>query len=102
MSKRVSEWDKLKQKGSLSYKTGVEPIDLFKAGEMIWDWCLGEIIAKAYRSREDFSWSIDEIGNVYKVSQPGEVLKDLEEIIHHAEMLKAVINETREKPTNKV
>lgn len=88
------KWKDIKKKGNPSYKTGkVEPIDLFKDGGILWDWCIGEIIAKAYRNRGQ----ILDIPGPTTVDLAPHILEDLNEIIHYAEMLKSVIEETKEK-----
>ncbi len=71
------EWPaaaKVKEKGNPLYKTGkVEPIDLIRDGGMLWPFALGNIIKYAFRLRL----------NQY----PGGPNKDLEKIIHYAEIL---------------
>ena len=49
------DWDKLKSEGSDHYKTdgGIEPIDLYVAGNMFQDFALASIIKYAFRSRRD-------------------------------------------------
>lgn len=87
-------WKQIKGKGNLEYKSGVnkvEPIDLFKEGGILWNWCIGEIIAKAYRLKGKENWMFISAAPLTKV------VEDLDEIIHHAEMLKAVINEATRK-----
>jgi len=70
------KWYQIKRKGSKHYKTGgVEVIDLLKAGGILQDFARGSIIKYAYRNR------------------PG----DIDKIMHYAEMLKVVINETKTK-----
>lgn len=77
------KWSDLKKKGSLHYKGDtVEPIDLYKGGGILWTWCIGEIIAKAYRSRLR-QGDLDE----HKVKI------DMFKIIHHAEMIISIIEE---------
>ena len=76
-------WIDIKKKGSSHYKgVGVEPIDLYKEGGFLWGWCIGEIIAKAYRSRLK-EGELD----VHKVKV------DMYKIIHHAEMIISLIEE---------
>lgn len=87
-------WKDVKKKGNKDYKSGgVEPIDLFKEGGILWDWCIGEIIAKAYRNR---GLIVDMPGPMIQ-ELVGPVNQDLDELIHHAEMLKVVINEVQPK-----
>jgi uncharacterized protein YkwD len=80
---KMNRWDEIKKKGSSHYKGGkVEPIDLYKEGGFLWSWCIGEIIAKAYRSRlTEGDLDINKV----KV--------DMNKIIHHAEMIISLIEE---------
>ncbi len=75
------EWPaaaRVKEKGNPLYKTGkVEPIDLIRDGGMLWPFALGNIIKYAFRLRS----------NQYPEG-PG---KDLEKIIHYAEILLAEV-----------
>lgn len=76
----MNDWILLKTKGNYRYKSGgVEPIDLFKNGDMLQDFALGCIIKYAYRNRS-------------KVSELPSI-DDLDKIIHYAEMLKEMVNE---------
>jgi len=76
-------WDALKEQGSKHYKTGlVEPIDLYKAGNMFHDKACTDIIKYAYRSRKEVELS-KELFN-----------SNMDKIIHLANLLKALINET--------
>jgi hypothetical protein len=91
---KKSEWTKVKEKGNPVYKTkGIEPIDLFKEGGILWDFAIGSIIKYAYRSR----------GQVVDTPGPtnlemGIIMeRNLNKIIHYAEMLKVVIDETKTK-----
>jgi len=84
------QWDDLKKKGNPIYKTGgIEPIDLYKEGGILWNWCIGEIIAKAYRNRVLLS----DVTAPFTRPSSAKILEDLDEIIHHAEMLKVVVEE---------
>lgn len=76
---REPDWPgTVKAKGAEYYKTGgVEPIDLIKEGGMLWPFALGSIIKYAFRLRL----------NQY----PEGPKKDLEKIIHYAEILLAEI-----------
>lgn len=74
-------WDELKERGSEHYKTGgggVEPIDLIRAGGMLPDFCLGNIIKYAYRSRD---------------TDVPATMKNLEKIRHYADMLEVELQE---------
>jgi hypothetical protein len=69
-------WEELKAKGSDHYKTGeVEPIDLYRAGDMLRDFALGNIIKYAYRNRSGMNFFVP-------VS-----INDMKKIMHYAEML---------------
>lgn len=49
-----AEWQRLKQNGSEHYRTGgIEPLDLYVAGDMFQDFALSSIIKYAFRSRKD-------------------------------------------------
>lgn len=73
----ISEWEKLKAKGSEHYKTGeVEPIDLYKSAGILEDFSIGNIIKYAYR-----------------LKKKGLNGSDIDKIIHYAEMLKALWGE---------
>lgn len=84
-------WEDTKINGSPYYKGGIEPVDLFKQGEILYDFAIGSIIKYAYRSRED--------ANRKQESK----LDDVNKIIHYACMLKVIIeerlNESRTKET---
>ncbi|RLE36898.1 hypothetical protein DRJ17_07665 [Candidatus Woesearchaeota archaeon] len=70
----------LKQKGSEHYKVdGVEPIDLMRSGGMLRDFCIGNIIKYAFRNRSQLGRPISK--------------KDMDKIIHYAEILKALADE---------
>jgi hypothetical protein len=75
------DWTKLKENGSAHYKTGgVEPVDLYLAGDMFEDFALCSIIKYAFRSRR-----AEEIS-------PDLFLKNLDKIIDYAQKLKAAVN----------
>ena len=87
------KWSEVKREGSLYYKIGgTEPIDLFKDGRILWDWCIGEIIAKAYRNRLQ---ALD-IPGPTMIDLAPHITKDLKEIKHYVEMLLAVVEEGTE------
>ena len=47
-----TSWEALKSQGQAHYKTGgVEPVDLYRAGNMFHDFALCSIIKYAFRSR---------------------------------------------------
>ena len=72
-----SEWGDLQQKGESHYKTGwVEPIDLYKSGGILKPFAIASIIKYAFRNRNR------------KI-----VEKDLDKIIHYAEMLRVLCHE---------
>jgi hypothetical protein len=79
--KKPSKWEDLKQRGSDHYKGQgeVEPIDLMKAGGILHDKAIGDIIKYAYRNRREVE------GNVS--------VSDLRKIIHYAEILIALAEE---------
>jgi len=84
------KWSDIKKKGSSHYKGDkIEPIDLYKEGGILWTWCIGEIIAKAYRSRLREG-----------IYNPNKIKEDMNKIIHHAEMIISVI-EGEEKGENR-
>ena len=73
-----STWDALKDQGSQHYKTGgVEPVDLYRAGNMFHDFALCSIIKYAFRSR--LCMDIDK----------ATLDKNLDKIIDYAQKLKA-------------
>lgn len=79
-------WSDLKRKGSGHYKaTGVEPIDLLKAGGILHGFAIGSIIKYAFRNRIV-------PGKPDIVSIP-----DMKKIIHYAEMLISVEEERMRK-----
>jgi hypothetical protein len=78
----LKTWSELKQEGSEHYKSGdVEPIDLYKAGEMFQDFALASIIKYAFRSRTE--QAID--ATTYR--------RNLTKIVHYAELLMAELEE---------
>ncbi len=74
-----STWESLKKKqGSKHYKTGgTEPVDLYRAGDMLKDFALCSIIKYAFRSRREMN--LDK-----KV-----FINNLDKIIDYAQKLKA-------------
>lgn len=73
--KEVEPMELWKKKGSQHYKSGkVEPIDLYKAGDMLRDFALCSIIKYAFRNRKNIVTRINK--------------KDMDKIIHYAEILK--------------
>lgn len=74
----MKSWAECKQEGSAHYKTGeVEPIDLFRAGNMFHDKACSDIIKYAFRSRRDANIDKDLL------------MMNMDKIIHLAELLKA-------------
>lgn len=71
------KWEDIKKRGSEHYKGSgiVEPIDLLKAGGILHDKAIGDILKYAYRNRKEL------VGNSISV-------QDMDKIIHYAEMLK--------------
>jgi|MudIll2142460700_1097286.scaffolds.fasta_scaffold21582_5 hypothetical protein len=71
-----SSWRAVKTRGSNHYKkdpTKVEPIDLYRDGGMLRDFCLSNIIKYAYRNRADTGKPL--------------LMQDLEKIKHYADIL---------------
>lgn len=72
----MKSWNELKQQGSAHYKTGdVEPVDLYRAGEMLHDFALASIIKYAFRSRRS------------EGADRATFLKNMDKIIHYASLL---------------
>lgn len=73
------DWEDVKNDGSEHYKTrgGIEPIDLYKSGGMLQDYCITAIIKYAFRNRSEARCAAE--------MEP----KDLKKIIHCAEILLA-------------
>jgi len=67
---------KKEEKGNEAYKTkkGVEPLDLFEAGDMLRDFALANIMKYAFRNRRELNKPLS--------------IRDLEKIIHYCEILK--------------
>lgn len=80
MTNGQDTWEKIKAKGSFHYKTiETEPIDLLKSGGLLWNFAISSIIKYAFRNRH----------------YPGDnTLRDLDKIIHYAEMLRYVTTTT--------
>lgn len=79
--KQKREWLELKKRGSNHYKKDplkIEPIDLYKDGNMLRDFALCCIIKYAYRNRQEVAQPVNQ--------------KDLEKIKHYCDML-LVIND---------
>lgn len=71
-------WEEIKKMGSDHYKSeGVEPIDLLREGEILWEFAIGSIIKYAYRNREQ----------EVMVEMEDKTIKDMEKIKHYADML---------------
>jgi len=78
-SKKYNEWDRIKSEGSEHYKAsgGVEPIDLYKSGDILRDFAVACIIKYAYRNRREVGKPVDQ--------------KDMKKIKHYADMLGEII-----------
>ena len=67
-------WKAIKAKGSAHYKGAeVEPLDLIKAGEMLQDKAISDIIKYAYRNRRELKKKVNPT--------------DLKKIRHYTDML---------------
>jgi len=76
------EWEELKSEGSGHYKVeGVEPMDLYRSGGILWDLAIGSIIGYAFRNREE------------NPRAPRDVIKDMTKIIHFAKMIYVIAKE---------
>lgn len=74
----MKSWAELKQTGSDHYKgDGVEPIDLYRAGGILHDFAIGNIIKYAYRSRQGMDLDRKTLE------------KNMQKIIHYAELIMA-------------
>lgn len=48
----MNNWERIKFSGSDHYKSGdVQPIDIFRSGDILLEWVIGEIIQHAFRNR---------------------------------------------------
>jgi len=66
---KVDKWE-----GSEHYKTGgVEPFDLYRAGDIMRDFCVASIIKYAFRNRRSLETPVNE--------------KDIKKIKHYADEL---------------
>jgi hypothetical protein len=82
----LETWDDLKQQGSEHYKTGgVEPVDLYKAGGMLHDYCCTSMIKYAFRSRRE--------SNIDREL----LVKNMNKVIDCAQKLIAYANEKGDK-----
>ena len=69
-------WDNLKKQGSEHYKTSsIEPIDLYRSGDMFHDFALASIIKYAFRSRKEEGLDRETL------------VKNMGKIIHYAQLL---------------
>jgi hypothetical protein len=85
-------WKEVKQSGSRHYKIGsIEPIDLIKAGGMLWDFALSSIIKYAYRTQQNITADGPTTHDVAPI-----VTENLDKIIHYAQMLKVCVEEGAE------
>ena len=89
------QWNRLIQRGSDHYKSlSVEPIDLYKAGEILHDFAIGSIIKYAFRNRSSCNLADgDRLGIIICIA-------DMKKIIHYAEMLIS-LEEERTRNVNK-
>lgn len=80
-SRANGEWMKVKRKGSKHYHGGgLEPIDLMRAGGLLYPFAISCIMKYAYRNR--------------KANRLVSVIKeDMDKIIHYAEMVKVIARE---------
>lgn len=69
-------WDVIKRLGSDHYKAETEPIDLMKAGGMMHDKAVADIIKYAYRNRRELRRPVER--------------RDIVKIIHYALILAAL------------
>lgn len=85
----MKNWDELKQSGSEHYKThgGVEPVDLYAAGNMFQEFALCSIIKYAFRSRPEMKLDRETF------------LKNMDKVIDYAEKLKAKVQQSEPKKT---
>ena len=74
------DWVELKKQGSEHYKTdgGVEPIDLYRAGNMFRHFALCSIIKYAFRNRD---------------TEEPISMRDMDKIVDYAQKLKAACGE---------
>lgn len=77
---RQPNWNDLKKQGSAHYKTdgGVEPIDLYRAGNMFRHFALCSIIKYAFRNRD---------------TENPVSMRDMDKICDYAQKLKAACGE---------
>lgn len=76
-----------KDQGAEHYKTGdIEPIDLFKSGNMLWDNAIGSIIRYAFRCRKEVS-----------LRDSPFVRADMEKIKHYADIVISLVEEKQKE-----
>jgi hypothetical protein len=74
---KTDAWEELKMQGSEHYKTnGIEPVDLYRSGDMFQDFALCSIIKYAFRMRKHGPKKLNR--------------SDLDKIIDYAEKLRAI------------
>jgi hypothetical protein len=74
------DWKKLKNQGSEHYKTGgIEPVDLYVAGNMFRNFALASIIKYAFRCREE------------KARSRELIISDMDKVIDYAQKLKSIL-----------
>jgi len=71
-------WKAIKAKGSAHYKTGgVEPLDLIRAGDMLHDKAVADVIKYAYRNRRAMNRPVNPL--------------DIEKIRHCADIMELFV-----------
>ena len=76
-----------KKRGSDHYKTGgIEPVDLFKSGGMLWDNAIGSIIRYAFRCRREVSLRDSPL-----------VRADMLKIKHYADIIISLVEERQKE-----
>uniref|UniRef100_A0A6H1ZIQ8 Putative structural protein n=1 Tax=viral metagenome TaxID=1070528 RepID=A0A6H1ZIQ8_9ZZZZ len=67
-------WDDIKKRGSHYHKTtGVEPIDLYKDGEMLRDFALANIMKYAFRNRRQARRQV-KISDIIKIKHYADMI----------------------------
>jgi hypothetical protein len=85
----MKTWNQVKQSGSEHYKTGdVEPIDLYRSLGILRPFAIASIIKYSSRNVGDGTQASDPVSN-----------KDMQKIIHYAEILMCVCGDSYESET---
>lgn len=80
----IPTWKDIKKDGQPAFKTGeVEPIDLYKAGNILHDGLVWNMIKLAYRSRRELNISLEDM------------VHNMTEVIHYANIMLAYYNEKK-------